>query len=74
MTCGRGPFGRTSVVIDFAGQLKSLQSVALAYSDLSAEGDTREAAEGLFRALRWAERQSMAQRLLIAGTGFQVLY
>ncbi|CAM9232071.1 unnamed protein product, partial [Pylaiella littoralis] len=58
---------RTSVVVDFAGQLIGLQASALAYSDLSVEGNADEAAEGLFRALRWAETQPSAQRLLIAG-------
>lgn len=58
---------RTSVVVDFAGQLSGLQSAALAYSDLSVLGDPQEAAEGLFRALRWAEGQPSAERLLIAG-------
>lgn len=58
---------RTSVVVDFAGQLAGLQSAALAYSDLSVAGDPTEAAEGLFRALRWAEGQPSAERLLIAG-------
>ncbi|CAM9163862.1 unnamed protein product, partial [Hapterophycus canaliculatus] len=58
---------RTSVVVDFAGQLKGLHACALAYSDLSVEGSAGEAAEGLFRALRWAERQPSAHRLLIAG-------
>lgn len=58
---------RTSVVIDFSGQLKGLEASALAYSDLSVEGKTDEAAKGLFRALRWAETQPSAQRLLIAG-------
>ncbi|CAM9606318.1 unnamed protein product [Scytosiphon promiscuus] len=58
---------RTSVVVDFAGQLKGLQPSAMAYSDLSVEGSADEAAEGLFRALRWAERQPSAHRLLIAG-------
>lgn len=55
------------MVVDFAGQLKRLQASALAYSDLSVKGDAEEAAEGLFRALRWAEGQPLAQRLLIAG-------
>lgn len=64
--CGRDAH-RTSVVIDFAGQLQGLQASSLAYSDLSAAGNAEEAAEGLFRALRWAERQPSAQRLLIAG-------
>ena len=58
---------RKSVVIDFGGRLKSLESMALAYSDLSTQGDAGEAAEGLFGALRWAEGQPTAQRLLIAG-------
>ncbi len=58
---------RTSVVIDFAGQLKGLQPSSVAYADLSIEGNVDEAAEGLFRALRWAETQPSAQRLLIAG-------
>lgn len=58
---------RTSVVVDFSGQLKGLEASALAYSDLSVEGNTDEAAEGLFRALRWAETRPSAQRLLIAG-------
>lgn len=55
------------MVVDFAGQLKCLEPAALAYSDLSVSGDANEAAEGLFRALRWAEGQASAQRLLIAG-------
>ena len=58
---------RTSVVIDFAGQLKGLQASSVAYADLSIEGSVDEAAEGLFRSLRWAETQPSAQRLLIAG-------
>eukprot|EP00904_Undaria_pinnatifida_P012700 jgi/Undpi1/8560/HiC_scaffold_25.g11025.m1 len=58
---------RTSVVVDYAGQLLGLKSAALAYSDLSVKGDPEEAAEGLFRALRWAEGQPEAERLLIAG-------
>lgn len=58
---------RTSVVIDFSGQLKQLEEYALTYADLSVEGNTDKAAEGLFRALRWAETRPSAQRLLIAG-------
>ena len=64
---GIGLQNRTSVIIDFSGQLKGLEGSAVAYSDLSVEGDTDEAAEGLFRALRWADTQPSAQRLLIAG-------
>lgn len=60
---------KTSVVIDFAGQLKRLEAVAQAYLDLSAGGDAEEAAAGLFEGLRWAEAQPSAQRLLISGTG-----
>lgn len=59
---------RTSVVIDFAGRLKRLEPLALAYLDLSVGGDAEEAATGLFEALRWAEAQPSAQRLLISGT------
>ena len=55
------------MVVDYAGQLLGLKSAALAYSDLSVKGDPEEAAEGLFRALRWAEGQPEAERLLIAG-------
>lgn len=54
-------------MIDFAGQLKGLEAVALAYLDLSVNGDVEGAATGLFRALRWAEGQPSAQRLLIVG-------
>lgn len=58
---------KTSAVIDFAGQLKALEPLALAYLDLSRRGDAAEAAAGLFEGLRWAEGQASAERLLISG-------
>lgn len=67
MPCVLARPSRTSVVIDFAGQLKELEALALAYADLSASGDAEEAATGLFEALRWAEARPLAQRLLICG-------
>lgn len=52
-------------MIDFAGQLRGLENVAQAYADLSVNGDAEEAATGLFAALRWAEAQPSAKRLII---------
>mmetsp|Transcript_778 Transcript_778/g.2172 ORF Transcript_778/g.2172 Transcript_778/m.2172 type:complete len:590 (+) Transcript_778:106-1875(+) len=52
-----------AVVIDFAGRLGALKDYALAYRDLSSEGDSSEAASKVFDALRWAEDVQGAERV-----------
>jgi Putative GTP-binding controlling metal-binding len=55
-----------SVVLDFGGALAALQQQCLAYRDLSPSGSSAEAARALFDALRWAEGQSGAVRVIMA--------
>ncbi|TFJ86989.1 hypothetical protein NSK_001323 [Nannochloropsis salina CCMP1776] len=44
-----------AVILDMGGRLQRLKGLAAHYMDLSETGDVREAAAGLFQALRWAE-------------------
>jgi L-threonylcarbamoyladenylate synthase len=55
-----------TVLIDFNGQFSVFSSLCLAYRDLSAAGNTSEAAKDLFNSLRWAENQTNATRVLLA--------
>lgn len=55
-----------TVLIDFNGQFAAFSSLCLAYRDLSAAGNTTEAAKDLFNSLRWAENQLNATRVLLA--------
>lgn len=52
-----------SVIIDFGGKLKSLQSYCLDYQDLSVAGDAKEGASRIFEVLRWSERIDGAERV-----------
>ena len=54
---------QSAVVIDFAGRLRSLKDKALAYRDLSSNGDPNVAAANVFDALRWSENIEGAQRV-----------
>jgi hypothetical protein len=54
----------TTVVIDFNRKLVSLKGATLAYRDLSASGDSAEAAQSVFETLRWAEQVESATRIL----------
>lgn len=55
------------VVIDFQGVLASLRALQpLAYRDMSDAGDMKEAAQQLFKSLRWSEQQEGAARVLLA--------
>lgn len=54
----------TTVVIDFQKKLDSLEKHALAYRDLSAAGDSSEAAQAVFETLRWAEQVEGATRIV----------
>jgi hypothetical protein len=54
---------KTAVIVDFAGRLKSLKEMALAYRDLSPDGDSNIAAAGVFDALRWSETVEGVQRV-----------
>jgi tRNA threonylcarbamoyl adenosine modification protein (Sua5/YciO/YrdC/YwlC family) len=54
----------TTVVIDFSRKLVSLKGATLAYRDLSASGDSSEAAQSVFETLRWAEQVEGATRIL----------
>eukprot|EP00979_Chaetoceros_neogracilis_P012844 scaffold3515_cov267-Chaetoceros_neogracile.AAC.3 len=53
----------SAVVIDFAGRLSSLEGKALAYRDLSTNGNPNIAAANVFDALRWSENIDGAQRV-----------
>lgn len=57
---------RSAVILDFLGQLAHYSTHCLAYRDLSVSGDATAAARGLFAALRWAELQPHATRVLMA--------
>jgi len=57
-------FLSTSVIIDFGGILKRWEPACVAYRDLSAGGDSAQAAKALFDTLRWTERVEGAQRVL----------
>lgn len=53
----------SAVVIDFGGRLGSTEALALAYRDLSDEGDSGVAAANVFDALRWSETVERAERV-----------
>lgn len=53
----------TAVIIDFAGRLSSLREMALAYRDLSSDGDSSKAAANVFDALRWSETVDGVKRV-----------
>jgi Putative translation factor (SUA5) len=53
----------TAVIIDFAGRLNSLKEMALAYRDLSSDGNSNMAAANVFDALRWSETVDGVQRV-----------
>jgi len=53
----------SAVVIDFGARLSSLKEKALAYRDLSAEGNSKTAAANVFDTLRWSENIEGAQRV-----------
>jgi L-threonylcarbamoyladenylate synthase len=55
---------RTSILLDFGGQLKTWEDTVLAYRDLSTTGDSAEAARNVFDALRWAELIDGGSRIL----------
>jgi hypothetical protein len=52
-----------SVVVDYGGKLISWKEYALAYRDLSVEGDPNEAASHVFAFLRWSEEVEDGQRV-----------
>jgi L-threonylcarbamoyladenylate synthase len=54
---------KTAVVIDFGGRLASLKDSALAYRDLSVDGNPSVAAAHVFDTLRWSELVQGAQRV-----------
>lgn len=49
-------FLQRSIVLDFGGRMGAWKSSAKQYRDLSAAGDSSQAAQCVFEALRWAER------------------
>lgn len=53
----------TAVIIDFAGRLNSLKEMALAYRDLSSDGNSNTAAANVFDALRWSETVDGVKRV-----------
>lgn len=54
---------QSAVVIDFAGRLSPLKDIALAYRDLSADGNASVAAASVFDTLRWSETVKGVQRV-----------
>lgn len=54
---------KDAVVIDVGRRLASWESHCLAYRDLSASGDSSEAARSVFDTLRWAEQVQDASRI-----------
>ena len=54
---------KTSVVVDFGGQLSWLKDSCLAYKDLSSIGNSSEAAMHVFDSLRWAELVNGVERI-----------
>ena len=54
-----------SVIIDYGGRLGPYRTHALAYRDLSPEGDPVAAASGIFEALRWSETIDGAIRVFV---------
>ncbi|KEG10510.1 putative translation factor (SUA5) [Trypanosoma grayi] len=53
-----------TVVIDFGGHLQALRPGCLAYRDLSAKAEVREACFAVFEALRWSETIPSAEVVL----------
>jgi tRNA threonylcarbamoyl adenosine modification protein (Sua5/YciO/YrdC/YwlC family) len=54
-----------SVIIDYGKRLSGYQQHALAYRDLSVEGDASMAASSVFETLRWSERIQGAKRVFV---------
>jgi L-threonylcarbamoyladenylate synthase len=54
----------SAVVIDFGGRLSAWSSSSMAYRDLSARGDSMDAARIVFDTLRWAEQVDGAKLVL----------
>ena len=54
----------TAVIIDYGQQLMACQATALAYYDLSEQYQSNEAAQVVFRTLRWAETIPNATKIL----------
>lgn len=54
---------KTAVVIDFGGRLVSMKEHALAYRDLSVDGNPHVAAANVFDTLRWSEMVQGAKRV-----------
>mmetsp|Transcript_19088 Transcript_19088/g.35336 ORF Transcript_19088/g.35336 Transcript_19088/m.35336 type:complete len:399 (-) Transcript_19088:223-1419(-) len=55
----------TCVIIDYAGALQDLKPLALAYRDISPQGDISQAAQTIFDVLRWAEQIKGAEHVLL---------
>jgi len=54
---------KSAVIIDFGGRLQSCRAFALAYRDLSKDGDSKLAAANVFDSLRWSETVNGANRV-----------
>ena len=55
-----------TVILDFAGQCTNLRDNVLAYRDLSPSGDSAQAAQWVYKSLRWAEQVPHAHYILFA--------
>ena len=58
-------FLKNAIVLDFGGRLASLKSVARQYRDLSISGNSTQAAQCVFEALRWAEQVDPDAQLIV---------
>ena len=56
---------RQSIVLDFGGRLSAWSSTAKQYRDLSPSGDSAQAAQCVFEALRWAERVDVDAKFIV---------
>jgi len=54
----------TTIVLDFGGRIVGWKEYCLAYRDLSATGNSTEAASAVFESLRWAEQVPQGTRIL----------
>ena len=54
-----------SVIIDYGMRLASYREIALAYTDLSSDGDPVMAASNVFKTLRWSETIDGAVRVFV---------
>mmetsp|Transcript_10990 Transcript_10990/g.22523 ORF Transcript_10990/g.22523 Transcript_10990/m.22523 type:complete len:99 (-) Transcript_10990:36-332(-) len=55
---------KNSVILDYGGMMMNWKDLAMDYRDLSAGGNSAEAAQSVFETLRWAELVPEARLIL----------